>query len=431
MDTGFLDEFDVKKYVKDRLLEIKDEEEYALAKRVLYDGLYKMSHVFEERFQSLYHRVFDELESLDESCEIAMLLLSKKDFVFLRMFFPMVEEDLPQSKAEDQESKVSQKQAESIKTIYLDAEDTLCKAFVKEKLPVRLIKDGVEETYFIQPKKALRYRQEVGKLHETFSHNGFRWNTINTAYLDRFFDIDLSGVPENARVLEVDYGSYAEMVREELYPVWNVSKTMFKSSTFLSPSKDGLYYEHEMMMPKDREIVLRLVCKTDGMVEVRQEEGKIIVKSYEESYGDLEGYHVFDIRYTKEELPPGLISNQRKESILGRLKGKYPVNIHTQGEIYRIVEELNIGTYVSLRSCERVSAKKDFIEKEKAILPDMNCFYREEAVLLAEGPTLVLRFIRNSSSNLCEVMVRYAVSQVQLYFEEYNCVGVLESSYAV
>ena len=48
MDAGYLDEFDVKKYVKKRLLEIKDEDEYALAKSVLYDGLYKMSEVFEE-----------------------------------------------------------------------------------------------------------------------------------------------------------------------------------------------------------------------------------------------------------------------------------------------------------------------------------------------------------------------------------------------
>ena len=34
-----------------------------------------------------------------------------------------------------------------------------------------------------------------------------------------------------------------------------------------------------------------------------------------------------------------------------------------------------------------------------------------------------------SDSNLCEGMVRYAVSQVDLGFDEYSCVGVLENSY--
>ena len=56
MDKVCLDEFDIKKYVKDRLSEIKEEDEYVFAKSVLYDGLYRMSEVFEERYKSLYKR---------------------------------------------------------------------------------------------------------------------------------------------------------------------------------------------------------------------------------------------------------------------------------------------------------------------------------------------------------------------------------------
>ena len=99
MDAGYLDEFDVKKYVKKRLLEIKDEDEYALAKSVLYDGLYKMSEVFEERFKSLQKKVYDELESQEESYEIAILLLSKNENTFLRMFFPISDLDVIEDKA--------------------------------------------------------------------------------------------------------------------------------------------------------------------------------------------------------------------------------------------------------------------------------------------------------------------------------------------
>ena len=76
---GYLDEFDVKKYVKDRLSEIKDKDEYALAKSVLYEGLYKMSEVFEERYKALHNKVYEELERKEESYEIAILLLSKNE----------------------------------------------------------------------------------------------------------------------------------------------------------------------------------------------------------------------------------------------------------------------------------------------------------------------------------------------------------------
>ena len=95
---GYLDEFDVKKYVKDRLSEIKDKDEYALAKSVLYEGLYKMSEVFEERYKALHNKVYEELERKEESYEIAILLLSKNENVFLRMFFPISDLDVLEDK---------------------------------------------------------------------------------------------------------------------------------------------------------------------------------------------------------------------------------------------------------------------------------------------------------------------------------------------
>ena len=427
MDKVCLDEFDIKKYVKDRLSEIKEEDEYVFAKSVLYDGLYRMSEVFEERYKSLYKKVYDELERKEESYEIAILLLSKNENTFLRMFFPISDLDV----IEDKEADIKEECMEgknSIKTVYLNAADSVCKAFLQENIRVSFTNNKEKHTLLVQPKKALRYRKEVGKLYETFSYNGLRWNTVNTAYLDRFFDIDLSGLPQNARDVEVDYGKYADMIEEELYPVWNIEKNVFKSSTFLSPSKDGLYYEREMIRQKDKEIILRLIQKTGGMVGIRQEEEKIIVKSYEESYSDLEGYNIFDIRYTKEELPIGLISNKRKEGMIGRLLNKAKEKIHTEAEIERIIEELDIGEYVSLKSCERLATNKAFLEEMK-ILPDMNNFTNENLQLTDERPKLILRFLRNSDSNLCEAMVRYAISQLQISFDEYICIGVLENSY--
>ena len=433
MDKVCLNEFDIKKYVKDRLSEIKEEDEYVFAKSVLYDGLYRMSEVFEERYKSLYKKVYDELESKEESYEIAILLLSKNENTFLRMFFPISDLDVIEDKEDDIKEGFKEECMEgknSIKTVYLNAADSACKAFLQENIRVSFTNNKEKHTLLVQPKKALRYRKEVGELYETFSYNGLRWNTVNTAYLDRFFDIDLSGLPQNARDVEVDYGKYADMIEEELYPVWNIEKNVFKSSTFLSPSKDGLYYEREMIMQKDKEIILRLIQKTQGMVGIRQEEEKIIVKSYEESYSDLEGYNIFDIRYTKEELPIGLISNKRKEGMIGRLLNKAKEKIHTEAEIERIIEELDIEEYVSLKSCERLATNKAFLEEMK-ILPDMNNFTNENFQLTDESPKLILRFLRNSDSNLCEAMVRYAISQLQISFDEYICIGVLENSYSL
>ena len=55
----------------------------------------------------------------------------------------------------------------------------------------------------------------------------------------------------------------------------------------------------------------------------------------------------------------------------------------------------------------------------------------ENFQLTDERPKLILRFLRNSDSNLCEAMVRYAISQLQISFDEYICIGVLENSYSL
>lgn len=424
MDKGYLDEFDIKQYVKKRLSEIKDEDEYALAKNVLYDGLYRMSEVFEERYKSLYKKVYDELESREESYEIGILLLSKREKVFLKGFYPISEEDIL-----DDERKERKTGEKSIKTVYLSASDSMCKSFLKEKIRVHFTRGGEPAEIFLKPKKASRYRQEVANLHETFSHNGLVWNTVNTVHLDRFFDIDLSDIPGDAREPEVDYGKYSDMVKEGVYPVWNVGKAVFKSSTFLSPCKDGLYYEREIVLPGDKESALILIQKTDGMVGIRHEADSVFIKTYEESYGDLTGYNIFDIRYTKEELPIDLISNKRRENLLGRWESKRNVKIHTKAEIERIIEELDIENYVSFKSCKRLEAWEEEPLKADKILPDMNNFYGEDFIIKKETPKLVLRFIRNSDSNLCEGMVRYAVSQIGLCFDEYICIGILENRY--
>ena len=421
---GYLDEFDVKKYVKDRLSEIKDKDEYALAKSVLYEGLYKMSEVFEERFKTLYQKVYDELEDRKESYEIAIMLLSKKEKVFLKRFYPISEEDI----LEDKDAIEEKQRENNVKTVYLNATDSICKNFSKDKLRVTLTKEREQVEIFVKPKKAFRYRREVADLHETFSHNGLIWDTVNTVYIDRFFDIDLSDVPDDARGVEVDYGKYSDMIKEDIYPVWNIEKTLFKSSTFLSPCNDGLYYEREMVLSKDKEVALRLIAKTEGMVGIRHEDERIFIKSYEESYSDLTGYNIFDIRYTKEELPIDLISNKRKEGIIGRLLNKNGKKIHNEVEIERIIEELDIEEYISLKSCERVLARKEF-SQESIILPNMNNFSSSDFPLTDGSPKLVLRFLRNSDSNLCEAMVRYAVSQLQISFDEYICIGVLENTY--
>ena len=99
---------------------------------------------------------------------------------FLRMFFPISDLDVIEDKEVDIKEECMEDK-NSIKTVYLNATDSVCKAFLQENIRVSFTNNKEKHTLLVQPKKALRYRKEVGKLYETFSYNGLRWNTVNTA----------------------------------------------------------------------------------------------------------------------------------------------------------------------------------------------------------------------------------------------------------
>lgn len=426
--TGYISEFDVKKYVRERLLEIKDEDEHRVAKQVLYDGLYRMSEVFEKRFENLFERISEEMESPINEYEIAILLATKGKELFSNLFFAVSDEDITENDSKEH-SKADK--GLSYERIYLDAPDSVCRDFQDgKKIRISFVSMGEQKIIYAKLKRSNCYIEELVKLHDAFSYNGITWNTVNSVYLERFFDIDLSEVPGDARDIEIDYGAYKSYVKKELYPLWNIEKTVFKSNDFLSPSKDGLYFEHEIPIKEQSLIALRLINAQEGMVGIRQEDRKIIVKTYKESYENVKGYHIFNIRATGEEVPHNLISNRRKYGFLGRYANRSRVVIHTKAEIHKKIEELDISEYVQLKFCQRIDvggctdiARKDLIEA------DMNKFLGGDLLPLDERPTILFGFVRCSQSNLCEAMIRYALSQIQMDFDEYRCVGVIESSY--
>ena len=56
----------------------------------------------------------------------------------------------------------------------------------------------------------------------------------------------------------------------------------------------------------------------------------------------------------------------------------------------------------------------------------MNFFLGADLLPLDKRPVILMRFIRTSNSSLCEAMVRYTLSQIQMDFDEYRCIGLLE-----
>ena len=410
-------DFDIKKYIRKRIKEIEESDEKDFSKTLLFESLYKMSEVFEDRFNELERKVYEELENPIEEYEIVTAVIKKDDYEdYMGALLPICEKDL--------ESEYIEESVNLVGTLYLKATDKICKQFEKDKLKVIYSLNGTLTSGYISVKRVKRYREEVIKLHNAFSENAIEWNTVNTVLLDRFFELDFSSLPKDAKDLDIDFKEYTNYLMKDVMPLWNVEKVTLKSREFITPSNDKVYYEHEIDVKKEEESALMLICPESGIVGIRQEVGKVIVKTDEESYTDFLGYKINNIYYENEKGLEDIISNKRKYGFLGRYANRSRVVLHTKAELYRKIRELEIEKYIEFIDCEAVG----FIDtdEESYIYADMNFFLGADLLPLDKRPVILMKFIRTSNSSLCEAMVRYTLSQIQMDFDEYRCIGILE-----
>lgn len=93
--------------------------------------------------------------------------------------------------------------------------------------------------------KAKCYQQALSELYQVFVYNKICWTTVNTGYLDRFYEIDTDGETD-INSLKIEFGSYGEDIKNDMLLLWNIEKFTFQCRKFMVPCMDEKYYEHEL-----------------------------------------------------------------------------------------------------------------------------------------------------------------------------------------
>ena len=73
----------------------------------------------------------------------------------------------------------------------------------------------------------MRYREVMEGLYLVFQDNHIPWDTINTGYLDKFYDVFIyiegtEPAPDSLEEVTIDFEEYKEDVRCGLIPLWNL-----------------------------------------------------------------------------------------------------------------------------------------------------------------------------------------------------------------
>ena len=144
--------------------------------------------------------------------------------------FPVREEDL--AKDGDAGLGVEGKQGE----LYVGT------VFSQWDAPVEGVFDG-SVSVGEEPQKAVflarpsgKYRKHIEALYDIFRANFIPWTTVNTAYLDKFYDIFLKlprgdekemKEPLSWKDCEIEFGGLGGGIRYDMIPVWNIERIVF------------------------------------------------------------------------------------------------------------------------------------------------------------------------------------------------------------
>ena len=167
----------------------------------------------------------------------------------------------------------------------------------------------------------------MSELYQVFVYNKICWTTVNTGYLDRFYEIDTDGETDG-NGLKIDFGSYEEDIKNDMLLLWNIEKFTFQCRKFMVPCIDEKYYEHELDLKNyDLDSGYMLGINED-VLKVRHEKDKIIMTSLKESFRDWEAYRFIEKTDTSSHgYTCEMLSNSRKRQFFSKLQrtaGKFP-----------------------------------------------------------------------------------------------------------
>lgn len=315
-------------------------------------------------------------------------------------------------------------------TIFLEAEEGTQRGFEEKELfsAVLVSGEGKQET-MLSVRPAKRYRDAVEGLYQIFQDNHIPWETINTGYLDKFYDvyIDKSEAEKGFETMPlkdipIEWGIYREAVRYEQVPLWNMEWVRFDSADFMLPCINGIYYEHEFSLEDKDGKDGYLIQTNEDILEIRHEKKKIVIKSQKETFENWRALHIIQGETARSlDYNAPLLTNHKRDSFIRRHSENSHVKLMTKTDLFRRIMELDIRDYIEVMGYEIKENAKDYPNVE-----GMNWFVRDELFPMEGRKVLLLKFQEKQPGHyLNESIVRFVISQMQLEISEYRCVGVI------
>lgn len=410
---------------------ISDLQERRLLKEIL-DGVLEELLVYDEAmFHKVEERVFGELEYREMNYSVVTSIAALESYDPIHEYlFPMEPEDVA-GDGLDIRLQINPENGEiCLGKIFLDCEYPVLKEQLeRESLYFGvLVTDKGEHQIQVKLRASTEYLKKIELLYDTFQKNGIPWVTVYGPYLFKFADLVMTDCQppleeeENCRSYEVSFGELDQYARKNQIPLWNIDVYHTQTMNFPVPILDGVNYEH-LLPIKSGSGCGYLVVVPDGFpCYMKQNKENMIITAPVDTMHNWEIMRIVPVK--AEEFRSGrypLMGNRTKNSFLNRMESNGAFIIRTQGELIRMVNSFEAAAGLELFEVHISEAAP-----EQAETYPMNFFLTDGIREERYKKCMRLVFKRKGEKSILDWdQMSFLVSEVQMSFPEYYCVGQL------
>jgi hypothetical protein len=416
----------MKELLKKKLDAVKSLEERAALKELIEQVILPMAEYQEEQWAKLRSRIFDEIRPPDEdSHEIVTGICDRKEYdpvhAYLSPILPPETPDL----AAVQNALLGEAPTELF-SVYIDARWENALALLSNppvfEADLHTDKSVLKGSCTLVPDA--KHKAALRDVYRCFVRHDLPWKTVNTAYIDRtanvmLTDWDTFPEGETLREIEVRFGELKNVLRHDMILLWNVKRINMKSMSFAFPHEDNARFEHRIAIAESEAAHGYLVSADENAIRSVRREATDLIVTTDAPKGKM--WDVFKIVRPRDsrmdaKMSFPVFSNRRRQTFTDMLAAG-GANVFSKGEVLRL-----LGSYdfpVRVHEAEVTDGRYP-----PHTHGDMNAALDEAFSYVNTAGSLRVSFDTDGAGDFAEDMIRFLMSELQMKFPHYRCVGV-------
>lgn len=390
----------------------------------LVDGIQKRIETFEDK-------ILDSVVTKDQSITMINVIIPRNElYIYEDKFSPIINKDYTE---EINLSDGMKNDNLVCKKIIILESQTKLESLQKRKFDGKIfIRDKLFNVKF-KLEKNHEYSDQIKHLYKTFELNNLKWSTLNAPYCDKVFNLVLDEYPnelENELILSGEEKIKIEVEKEELKDnwiedhmiCWNIQEITRQGNGTIQPTQNRIHYEHTLGISADKTIYLSY---SDDIyifyLQRMRDEIKIIVDINKSIKWKFVSIIDLPEKEISKKLQYPVFSNRKTMDFINKLKLETNIRIRTAAELKGIIHSYE--TVKENLEFIKIKIFNDFTDKVHG--RDLNDFIEDEFKLKGGRDKLILYFkLKNNDFYVYDIL-NFIISEVQLYFPEYTCKGVI------